>query len=120
MKDIKKVFENISSCFLMAYTSDMIKKGLLKYSTSFKPVLHDSGFFYNDFRFTDIRNISKTQANLTSQIDPKDLIVEIKFQEAHGLPIPQNNLKGQILRRFINVAFYDMSTEAAKHSLCSV
>ena len=49
------------------------------------------------------------------------LMVEVKFMEAQGVPIPQNaNIKANILKRALNVTFFDMSSEQAKHSITSI
>lgn len=57
IKEIQKTFSNISSNFIMAYTSKIIKSELLEKSTAFQPVLHESYLFFNDYFYKDIRKI---------------------------------------------------------------
>ena len=60
LSEIQRVFGNISPCFFMAYTSAQMYRGLLNISTPLKPVLHESGLFFNDLPLKDIRKIGNT------------------------------------------------------------
>ena len=69
--------------------------------------------FFQDFFYKDFRRIqsSKNDKVLVDD-DPKSTtaLVEVRIPEAAGVPIPQNsNIKGAILKRAMNVSFFDMS-----------
>lgn len=97
----------------MAYTSRLIRSEQLKRSTAFEPILHESYMFFNDFYYKDFRRIESSKNDkVIVDTDPKSTtaIVEIRIPEAAGVPIPQNsNIKGNILKRAMNIAFFDMS-----------
>jgi Ca2+-binding EF-hand superfamily protein len=40
LREIQKVFKSISSCFVLAYTSAIIYRGTLSFSSPFRPTLH--------------------------------------------------------------------------------
>lgn len=108
----------------MAYTSRLIKSEQLKRSSIYEPVLHESFMFFQDFYYKDFRRIqsSKNDRVLIDE-DSKSTtaIVEIRIPEAAGVPIPQNsNIKGNILKRSMNVTFFDMSAENAKHCIITL
>lgn len=71
--------------------------------------------FYQDFYYKDFRSINSSSFKndrLLVDEDPKSLttIVELRIPEACGVPIPQNqNIKGTILKRAMNITFFDMS-----------
>ena len=87
-----------------------MKKRILVPSTFLCPVLSDSMFFYKDLSYRiPISNVSDKAPNLISQLNPNDLVVELRLLEATGLPIPQNSIKNTILSRSINISFFDTS-----------
>ena len=61
LKDIQKVFENISSNFVLAYTAIIMKSEQLKRSYCFEPILHESYMFYQDFYYKDFRKIKESK-----------------------------------------------------------
>ena len=65
-KDIKAVFENISTCFVASYSSQIMKKKLLTPSTFIKPALHDNQFFYKDYFYKDFNKVDEKSPNLIS------------------------------------------------------
>ncbi len=69
--------------------------------------------FFQDFYYKDFRRIqsSKNDRVLVDD-DPRNTtaLVEIRIPEAAGVPIPQNQgMKGNILKRTMNITFFDMS-----------
>jgi hypothetical protein len=43
------------------------------------------------------------------------------LKEVNGVPIPQKlEIKNNIVRRYLNVAFFDLSAELLKHSIWQV
>lgn len=56
LREVQKVFENISNCFVLAYTSAIFAQQQLNISTPYRPSLHESALFYNDLPIKDIRN----------------------------------------------------------------
>ena len=50
-KDLQKVFENISTCFVSSYTNLILKKKILLPSTFITPLLHESRLFYKDYYY---------------------------------------------------------------------
>ena len=76
LSEIQKVFGNISTCFVMSYTSAQMYRNLLNISTTLKPVLHDSGLFYNDLPIKDIRKIGNSEEkHLGGELKNSDIMV---------------------------------------------
>ena len=57
LREVQKVFESISSCFVLAYTSSVVYRGILSVSSPYRPVLHDSGLFYDGMLLKDVRKV---------------------------------------------------------------
>lgn len=71
--------------------------------------------FFNDYFYKDLRKIQINGKNdkVLVEDDPKKqtVVVEIRVPEAVGVPIPQTqNVKSTILKRSMNVTFFDMSS----------
>jgi hypothetical protein len=67
-----------------------------------------------DYVYKDLRAVRQGgKEGLLVDQDQKGttLLVEVKFMEAEGVPIPQNtNVKTNILKRALNVTFFDTSS----------
>ena len=76
LSEVQRVFGNISSCFVMSYTSAQMYRGLLNISTPLKPVLHDSGLFFYDLQLKDIRKIGNSEdRQLGGELKNSDIMV---------------------------------------------
>lgn len=120
-KDVQKIFENISICFIMAYTAQLLKNKQVSYSAFMTPVLHESRVFYKDFLYRNVMRINPKEPVLVNEPKQSDLIFEIRLLDANGIPIPQHQgVKSSIVNRAVNVTFYDTSTESGKDCICSL
>lgn len=64
LREIQKIFENISSCFVLAYTPAAMEKEISNISSPYRPVLHESGLFYNDLPIRDAKKIGQSEEGL--------------------------------------------------------
>jgi hypothetical protein len=94
----------------------------LNISSPYQPVLHDSGLFYNDLPIRDARKIGQSEEGLVGgEIANNDILVEIALKEVNGVPIPQKpEIKGNIVRRYLNISFFDLSAEVLKSSIWQI
>lgn len=121
IREIQKVFENISSCFVLAYTPTAILNSILTPATPYRPTLHDCALFYADLPLKDARKGSAEEGLIVSELASGDLLVEILLKEVCGVPIPQKpEVKGNIRRRYMNVCLYDLSSETMKGAVWQV
>ena len=56
-RDVQKVFEQISSSFMISYTCERMKKQILTPASFITPILHESRFFYADFFYANYEKI---------------------------------------------------------------
>jgi|JI6StandDraft_1071083.scaffolds.fasta_scaffold03220_9 hypothetical protein len=91
-------------------------------STSLRPKLDSSGLFYNDYFYTNVNAIDPTKSCLERVSRYNQLALEIRFDEATGIPIPLETVipRNNILRRTVYVSFFDNSQERSKDSICSL
>lgn len=61
LKEVQKVFESISSCFVLAYTAKIIERQILNVSTPFRLQLHECGLFFNDLAVKDVRKVGQEE-----------------------------------------------------------
>lgn len=64
LREVQKIFENISSCFVLAYTPAAMEKEILNISSPYRPTLHESGLFYTDLSLRDARKIGQGEEGL--------------------------------------------------------
>lgn len=79
LREIQKVFENISSCFVLAYTAAVIYRQQLSISSPYRPALHESALFYNDLPIKDLRKATQSSDDglLGGELNNSDLLVEL-------------------------------------------
>lgn len=61
LREVQKVFENISSCFVLAYIPAVMEKEIINISSPYRPVLHECGLFYCDLPLRDARKLSQSE-----------------------------------------------------------
>ena len=79
-REVQKIFEAISSCFVVSYTEDIMKKRILTPSAFIAPVLSESRYYYQDFYYRNpITNLSAKEPNLRNIADSSDILVELRL-----------------------------------------
>lgn len=76
LRQIQKIFENISSCFVLAYIPTVMEKEIINISTPYRPSLHESGLFYCDLPLRDARKTGMSEEGLIAgEIGKNDILV---------------------------------------------
>lgn len=120
IKDIRATFSKLSSCFTIAYSYQNMRSLSLLPSTSLRPKLDSSGLFFSDYFYTNINAIDPAKSSLERIARYNQLALEIRFDEATGIPIPLETtiVRSSILRRSVYVSFFDGSQERSRDSVC--